>query len=76
MTDIKFWTKKLRKPEQELVVAPRLSDVNAAAARLMLAKTELKRLELSRPIRRLFRQAGRNRTDNSPVAPRSPGASS
>jgi hypothetical protein len=41
--------------------------VNAAAAKLMLAKRELLRLEMSQPIRRLFRRAGRKRAGNPAV---------
>jgi hypothetical protein len=46
MSDREYWTKALRKAERELDAATRLSDVNAAAKRLMLAKMQLKRLEL------------------------------
>jgi hypothetical protein len=67
MTTREYWTKRLREAEQELDAATRPSDVNAAAARLMVAKTELKRLEISQPIRRLFRQAGRKRAANPAV---------
>jgi hypothetical protein len=60
MNDRDYWTAVLKGAEQQLDAATRRSDVNAAAARLMLAKTELKRIELSQPIRRLFGRAGRN----------------
>jgi hypothetical protein len=55
MDDRAYWTKKLREAERELEAATRLGDLNAAASRLMGAKTALKRLELDQPIRRLFR---------------------
>jgi hypothetical protein len=41
MTKREYWTKRLREAEQELDAATRPSDVKAAAARLMVAKTEL-----------------------------------
>ena len=49
ITDFDYWTKQLKRAEQELDAATRLSDVNAAAKRLMLAKAELKRLEAAAP---------------------------
>jgi hypothetical protein len=47
--DRKYWQKQLREAELELEAATRRTDVNAAAARLMLAKRELKRLEMIQP---------------------------
>jgi hypothetical protein len=67
MDDRAYWMNKLREAEQELEAATRLGDVNAAASKLMGARTALKRLELSQPIRRLFRQAGRKRAANPAV---------
>jgi hypothetical protein len=40
-----FWTRQLREAEAELAAAKRRTELNAAAQRYMLAKTELKRLE-------------------------------
>jgi hypothetical protein len=54
MDDIQYWTEKLKDAERELDAATRLSDLNAAARRYMLAKTELKRL---------WRSARRGRSD-------------
>jgi hypothetical protein len=45
MTDLKYWTTKLREAEAELEAATRRSDINAAAKRLQMAKAELRRLE-------------------------------
>jgi hypothetical protein len=45
MSDLEFWTKKLREAEAELEAATTRSAVNAAAKRLMLAKEQLARLE-------------------------------
>jgi hypothetical protein len=46
MTDRDYWTEKLKEcPRASSTPATRLSDVNAAAKKLMLAKAELKRLE-------------------------------
>ena len=47
-----YWTRKLQEAESDLDAATRLSDVNAAARRAMLAKAELKRLEQKAPTRR------------------------
>jgi hypothetical protein len=38
MTDLEYWTKKLREAEADLVAATRRSDVNAAAKRVMLGQ--------------------------------------
>jgi hypothetical protein len=40
-----YWTRQLKEAEQELAAAKRRTELNAAAKRYMLAKTELKRLE-------------------------------
>jgi hypothetical protein len=40
-----YWLKALRETEQELDAARTRTELNTAAKRLMLAKTELKRLE-------------------------------
>jgi hypothetical protein len=45
MWDAKYWTEGLREAERELDAATRLTDVNAAAARLMRIKAELEALE-------------------------------
>ena len=51
MNDREYWTQALRKAEQELEVATTRTAVNAAVKRVMLAKAELKRLELKAPTR-------------------------
>ena len=51
MTDREYWTQALRKAEQELEAATTRTAVNAAVKRVMLAKAELKRLELKAPTR-------------------------
>ena len=44
-----YWTRALKDAEHELEAATRLADVNAAARKLMLAKTEMKRLKMAEP---------------------------
>jgi hypothetical protein len=53
--DEKYWTRKLKEAERELDAATRLTEVNAASARLMRIKAEMKALEA--PKRRSSRGA-------------------
>jgi hypothetical protein len=46
MNDLVYWTRKLQEAESDLDAATTCTAVNTAAKRLMLAKAELKRLEL------------------------------
>jgi hypothetical protein len=43
--DRDYWTKELHEAEAELAGAKRRTELNAAAKKLMRAKTEMKRLE-------------------------------
>ena len=45
MDDLAYWTKKLQEAERELEAARTRTAVNAAAKKLHLAKSELRRLE-------------------------------
>ena len=45
MSDREYWIKALKAAESELDAAKKRTEVDAAAARLMRAKQELKRLE-------------------------------
>ena len=59
MTDREYWTRKLQEAEGELEAATTRTGVNSATKRLMLAKAELKRLELKAPTRRASGAAAR-----------------
>jgi hypothetical protein len=56
MSEVEYWRTKLREAEAELEAARKRSDVDAAAKKVMRAKTELRRLE-GQPVRSKRRRA-------------------